>query len=127
MVSGRRLVSTWFALSLSIGTGLQGISSTVGQETGSTTISVVIGVAGAFITAYLLLQLYPEIESDFIWRFSGFTFVLFVVGNALIDGGIYAPPEKSSPLLISILWMASLAFAYGVTLLQTNSVNVSPR
>lgn len=116
MVSGRRLLSIWFAFQLSVGIGLMGITNALLERTEvSQGVPLVIGTAGALMTAYVLLRQYPELKSSVVWRFGLLTSVLFIVGNIVTVGGIYAPYGEGSPLTIGFLWLTAMVVAYGVS------------
>lgn len=116
MVSGRRLVSVWFALHLSVGIGLMGMTSAVFDRPAlSPGVPLLVGAVVAFIAAVVLLREYPELQSGVVWRFSLLTAVVFVLGNVLARSGIYAPTGEGSPLTIAVIWLTSMAVGYWVT------------
>ena len=115
MIDGRRLLSVWFALHLSVGIGLMGITSALFEQADIPLgAPVVVGAFGALMTAYVLLHQFPELESSEVWRFGFFTFVLFIIGNVPTPNGIYAPSGGDSPLMIGLLWIAAMAVSYRV-------------
>ncbi|MEE6210962.1 hypothetical protein U3A55_12475 [Salarchaeum sp. III] len=109
-----RLLSAWFAFSLSVGAGTQAVvRAALGR--GSVSNPVLAGSVVTLATAVVFCRRYPVVDVNAVWWFSGLTFVLFVAGNAVAPNGFYADSGEQSLAVIVVLWCAAAALAYGLT------------